>query len=78
MVTLEELLRIMVERGASDLHITAGSAPRIRVDGVLVPTEHEILDAEESQRIVYSILDNEQIGRFERDLELDLSFGRAA
>jgi twitching motility protein PilT len=77
MVTLEELLRILVERGASDLHITAGSAPRIRVDGVLVPTEHEILDAEESQRIVYSILDNEQIGRFERDLELDLSFGIA-
>jgi twitching motility protein PilT len=77
MVTLEELLRIMVERGSSDLHITAGSAPRIRVDGVLVSTEHEILDAEDSQRIVYSILDNEQIARFETDLELDISFGIA-
>ncbi len=77
MVTLEELLRIMVERGSSDLHVTAGSAPRIRVDGVLVPTEHEILDAEGAQKIVYSILDNEQIARFEKDLELDLSFGIA-
>jgi len=77
MVTLEELLRIMVERGSSDLHITAGSAPRIRVDGVLVSTEHEILDAEDSQRIIYSILDNEQIARFEKDLELDVSFGIA-
>jgi len=77
MVTLEELLRVMVERGSSDLHITAGSAPRIRVDGVLVSTEHEILDAEDSQRIIYSILDNEQIARFEKDLELDVSFGIA-
>ena len=77
MVTLEELLRIMVERGASDLHVTAGSAPRIRVDGVLVPTEHEILDAESSQKVIYSILDNDQIARLEKDLELDLSFGIA-
>ncbi len=77
MVTLEELLRVMVERGSSDLHITAGSAPRIRVDGVLVSTEHEILDAEDSQRIIYSILDNEQIARFEKELELDISFGIA-
>jgi twitching motility protein PilT len=77
LVTLEELLRVMVERGASDLHITAGSAPRIRVDGVLLPTEHEILDGESSQRIIYSILDNDQIARFEKDLELDLSFGIA-
>ena len=35
MVTLEELLRVMMERKSSDLHITAGSAPRIRVDGAL-------------------------------------------
>lgn len=77
MVTLEELLRIMVERGSSDLHITAGSAPRIRVDGVLVPSEHEILDAEAAQKIIYSILDNEQIARLEKELELDLSFGIA-
>ena len=77
MVTLEELLRIMVERGSSDLHVTAGSAPRIRVDGVLVPTEHEILDAEGAQKIIYSILDNEQIAKLEKDLELDLSFGIA-
>jgi len=77
MVTLEELLRIMIERGASDLHITAGSPPRIRTDGRLVPTEHDIIDQETSQRLVYSILDNDQVARFERDLELDMSFGIA-
>jgi len=77
MVTLEELLRIMMERGASDLHVTAGSAPRVRVDGALIPTEHEVLDAETSQKIVYSILDNDQIAAFESELELDMSFGIA-
>ena len=75
MVTLEELLRIMIERKASDLHVSAGSPPRIRIDGKLVPTEHEMLDPENTQKLVYSILDNDQIARFEADLELDMSFG---
>ena len=75
MVTLEELLRIMIERKASDLHVSAGSPPRIRIDGKLVPTEHEMLDPETTQKLVYSILDNDQIARFEADLELDMSFG---
>jgi len=77
MVTMEELLRIMIERKGSDLHISAGSPPRIRIHGDLVPTEHDVLDAEQSQKLIYSILDNEQIARFENDLELDMSFGIA-
>lgn len=75
MVTLEELLQQLVERGGSDLHITAGSPPKIRIDGRLVSTEHEMLDAETSQKLVYSILDNDQIVRFEKNMELDMSFG---
>jgi twitching motility protein PilT len=75
MVTLEELLRVMMERRSSDLHITAGSPPRIRIDGALIPTEYEMLDAESTQKIIYSILDNEQIAKFESEKELDMSFG---
>ena len=75
MVTLEELLRVMMERGSSDLHISAGSPPRIRVDGALVPTEHEMMDKESAQKIIYSVLDNEQIAKFESEKELDMSFG---
>ena len=77
MVSIEELVQQLVERGGSDLHISAGSPPMIRVNGRLVSTEQEVLDAEASQKIVYSILDNEQILRFEKDLELDMSFGVA-
>ena len=77
MVTLEELLRVMMERKSSDLHITAGSPPRIRIDGALVPTEHDMMDADTTQKIIYSILDNEQIAKFESEKELDMSFGIA-
>ncbi len=75
MITIEELVQILVQRGGSDLHITAGSRPKIRVDGKLIDTDHDFLTPESSQKLVYSILDNDQIARFEKNLELDLSFG---
>ncbi len=75
MVSIEELLTIMVQRGGSDLHISAGSPPKIRVDGVLVSTEHDLLSPDATQQLVYSYLSNEQIAHFEKELELDLSFG---
>jgi len=77
MITVEELLQQLVERGGSDLHVTAGSPPKVRIDGKLISTEHNVLDPETSQKLVYSILDNDQVARFERDLELDMSFGIA-
>ncbi|MCS6971307.1 MAG: type IV pilus twitching motility protein PilT [Planctomycetota bacterium] len=76
MLTMEELLRTLVERGGSDLHISAGSAPRIRVDGALIELPGaDILGPEQTKRLVYSVLDNAQIARFEQELELDMSFG---
>ena len=75
MITLEELLRVMMERKSSDLHISAGSPPRIRVDGFLIPLEYDLFDSETTQKLVYSILDNEQIAKFEQEKELDMSFG---
>jgi twitching motility protein PilT len=75
MVSLEELLQLLVQRGGSDLHIAAGSPPRIRVDGKLVPTEFDTLTKEESQKLVYGVLSEDQIARFEKDQELDFSFG---
>jgi twitching motility protein PilT len=78
MITMEELLRTMVERGGSDLHISAGSAPRIRVDGKLAELAgQEVLNPEQTKKLVYSVLDSQQIARFEQDWELDMSFGLA-
>ncbi|MBA3846652.1 MAG: type IV pilus twitching motility protein PilT [Planctomycetes bacterium] len=78
MITLEELLRLMVEKGGSDLHISAGSGPRIRVDGALMEVPNlEPMQPEQTKKLIYSVLDGQQIARFEQDLELDMSFGLA-
>jgi len=74
-VSIEELLTELVDTGGSDLHLSAGSAPRIRVDGRLMETEHPKLSGDETKAIAYSILSGDQIARFEKDLELDMSFG---
>lgn len=70
---IKELLKAAVEKNASDLHITADSAPIIRIDGRLMPLNFPKLDKECCKRLVYSILDDKQKAVFERDLELDLS-----
>lgn len=75
MVTIEELVQQLVERGGSDLHLSVGAPPLVRINGKLVSTEQKVLDPETTKKLVYSILDNEQILRFEKDLELDMSFG---
>ena len=77
MIGLEELLQVMVERGSSDLHIASNSPPRIRVDGELMATEFASMTKDETQKLVYSVLSEEQVARFEKDFELDFSFGVA-
>ncbi len=73
---ITELLQILVDRGASDLHITAGTYPQIRVAGRLVPlTEFEVLTPQDTQRLAYGVLNEGQKQRFEEQNELDLSFG---
>ncbi len=75
MLTMEDLLEQLVEKGGSDLHITAGAPPKARVDGMLIDLAEEKLTPKDTQRLMYSILDSDQIANFEKELELDLSFG---
>ena len=70
-----DLLKVMVEKGASDLHITTGSAPQIRVRGDLYPLEAPAMDPQATRQLLYSILTEAQKHKFEEELELDLSFG---
>jgi twitching motility protein PilT len=74
--TMHDLLTILVERGASDLHITTGTYPQIRVHGTLTSlTQFEQLQPQDTQRLAYSVLNERQKQKFEEDNELDLSFG---
>lgn len=72
---IDELLRRTVQAGASDLHLTAALPPMIRKDGRLVPLPFDVASERDTQRIVYDILDNEAIEKFERSRELDFSYG---
>ncbi|MDP3278506.1 MAG: type IV pilus twitching motility protein PilT [Deltaproteobacteria bacterium] len=74
-VNLHMLLKAMIEKGASDLHITTGSPPQLRIDDSLVPLKLPPLNFEDTQRLCYSVLTEEQRSEFERRWELDLSFG---
>ncbi|MBU5612572.1 type IV pilus twitching motility protein PilT [Geomonas azotofigens] len=75
MINFHQMLKELVERGGSDLHITTNTSPQIRIDGRLTPIDVPPLTAIETKQLCYSILTDAQKHRFEEDNELDLSFG---
>src|SRR3989441_6672594 len=73
---MADLLQILVDRGGSDLHITSGTYPQLRINGRLTQlTQFEQLTPQDTQRLAYSILNETQKQKFEEESELDLSFG---
>ena len=75
-VNLRALLEEMIDRNASDLHITAGERPKFRIDGDITNSKIEIvLQPKETLQIAYSVLTENQKKRFEMEDELDFSFG---
>jgi twitching motility protein PilT len=75
-ISLSELLRKLSDVRGSDLHITTGSAPQVRVDGHLSPLEgYRALTSADTKQLAYSVLTDAQKHRFEENLELDFSFG---
>lgn len=75
MANLHDMLKELIERGGSDLHITTNSPPQIRVDGKLVALDMPPLNPIETKQLCYSVLTDSQKHRFEEENELDLSFG---
>jgi len=76
-----DLLLEVIERNASDLHLTAGAHPTVRVRGQLQPLEeYPVMTTEQTREIVYSILTNDQRQRLETDWQIDFAYaipGRA-
>jgi twitching motility protein PilT len=72
--SIDDLLKLIYEKGGSDLHLTVGSPPMLRLQGKLWPTDLPALSPKESRRLIYQFLDNDQRERLERDLELDISY----
>jgi twitching motility protein PilT len=75
-ISIRALLEEMIQKGASDLHLTVGERPKLRIDGELTDasvTRH--LQPKDTLTLAYSILTEQQKKRFETEDELDFSFG---
>ena len=72
---INELLELVIQYGGSDLHLTAGSPPIVRVHGDLHPMSHlPTLNGSQIRQMVYSIISQKQREKFENELELDTSY----
>lgn len=74
MFVLNDLLNLVIENEASDLHITVGTPPVLRVDGELIPTDLDVLTPMDTRSLIYNMLTAEQQKEFEENLELDISY----
>jgi len=72
---IQQLFKVMVDNGASDLHLTVGSAPGMRISGDIVRVKVGSLMPDDTKRLVYQILTEKQKAELEKNLELDFSFG---
>ena len=73
-VNLHQLLKAMIEKGASDMHITTGAPPLLRIDGSVVPLKLPPLSGQDTKQLCYESLTEEQKTTFEKHNEIDLSF----
>lgn len=73
-VDIHKLLQTMVDNNASDLHLSAGSAPALRINGAIRRIKSDELSSEDVHQIAYSILNERQRKTFEGEREIDLSF----
>jgi twitching motility protein PilT len=75
MPKIDQLLRIVKEANASDLHLTVGSVPMIRVNGQLEKTRSKALIDSTVRQLIYEILTDNQIRIFEKTGDLDFAYG---
>jgi twitching motility protein PilT len=71
---IDDLLRMAIERKASDVHLTVGLPPMMRLDGEVEPLPYSILTPEDTRRLVYETLNDDQLEKFESTHELDFAY----
>ena len=74
-VSLQQLLKAMVEQDASDLHITVGSPPQLRIGGIMSKVKTDVMSSTDTKNLCYGVLTDAQKAEFEEKLEIDVSFG---
>jgi twitching motility protein PilT len=74
MAAIDELFKIMVDQGASDLHLTAGAPPYLRLHGDMVPMNYRDLTSQDVQSLVFEIINEKQKKSFVEKWELDVAY----
>ncbi len=75
-MVLDPLLKLMAEKRASDLFFSPGAPIHIKIQGVVMPVNNQVLDAEATRRIAYELLSPEQAKSFEENWEMNFAFAR--
>lgn len=73
-VHIDEILRMAIDRKASDIHITVGLPPMMRLDGDIVPLPYAVVQPQDAQRLIYETLSNDHLEKFESTHELDFAY----
>ncbi len=71
---IDDILRMAIERKASDIHLTCGLPPMVRLDGELAPLPFTVLVPQDTRRLVYDTLTEDQLQKFEDTHELDFAY----
>jgi twitching motility protein PilT len=74
-VHLDDILRCAMERKASDIHLTVGLPPMARLDGEMAPLPFSVLQGADTRRIIYDVLSDENVQKYEQTHELDFGYG---
>ena len=74
---LDPLFKLMAEKQASDMFFTAGAPIQIKINGVVMPVNAQVLDPAAVKKIAYEVMSEEQIKDYEKNLEMNFAVGRA-
>jgi twitching motility protein PilT len=77
MAKIDRLLKLMIEKGASDLHLAAGQPPALRIDGSLRRINLPALEDSDLRAMLYEVAPEEQVSRFEKSGDIDFGFEKA-
>ena len=75
-MVFEKLFALMAEKNASDIFLTAGAPIHIKIEGVSLPINQQVMEPGMTRKMLYEMMTPEQVDRFEREREINLSFGR--
>jgi twitching motility protein PilT len=74
LASIDTIFRMVKAQGASDLHVSTGSPPMVRLHGELYPVEYPELTADQARRLLFEMMSEEQRDRFETDLDIDFAY----